>query len=246
MRRAALIEMRRGGEPPELSEADVLRIAAEVGLSEESVRRALAEHYASTGGALLTDRAHLARVCGPGLVAASRTVHGSAGEVRSTLERHFRSYEALRLVRRLESGSLWEPERGVLATVIRSVDPFGRGYVLAKARALQARVVELGRGRCHVTLVADLGKERASWFWGLGVGAGLPGAGTAILVASLVGVAPLFAIAPAWWGGMVWLARAGYGRAVERMRLGLEGLLDRLEHGESLEPIRPSWRDLIG
>jgi hypothetical protein len=246
MRRAALIEAGRGSELPELSESDVLRIAAEVGLSEESVRRALAEHYASTGGALLADRAGLAGLCGPGLVGASRAVRGDAAKVRATLERHFRSYEALRLVRRLESGSLWEPERGVLATVMRSVDPFGRGYFLAKARAVEVRVVELGRGRCHVTIVGDLGRERAAWFWGLGIGAGLPGAASAVLVAALAGATPVAAVAPVWLGGMLWLARSGYGRALERMRVGLEGLLDRLEHGESLEPLRPSWRDLIG
>jgi hypothetical protein len=45
--------------------------------------------------------------------------------------------------------------------------------------------------------------------------------------------------------GTISLARAGYRRAVEQMRLVLDGLLDRVEHDEPLAVPRPSWRDLL-
>lgn len=247
MRRAAEIEARSGSEVPELTEHDVLRIASEVGFSEESVRQALAEHYAnSEAGRLLSEPRGPSRLCGTGLVRASRTVAAPADEVRRQLEPHFQQNESLRLVRRVASGSLWEPERGVVASLVRSVDLHGRGYQLAKARGLELRTVDLGGDRCQVTLIADLGKQRSEWFWGLGVGVGAPGAVVAGGVAIAADLALLGLASAAWWGGAVWLARGGFSRAAARMRVRLEGLLDRVEHREPLEPPRPSWRELLG
>lgn len=248
IRRAAELEAQHGGDAPDLTEADVLRIAGEVGLSEGNVRQALAEHWAATSvEALLVEHGWASRLCGPALVTASRRVSGSAAEVQETLEAHFRTNESLRLVRRLRTGSLWEPEPGVVASIVRSVDVFGHGYKLAKkARAVEVRVVDMGEGECQVTLVADLGNERAGWFWGLGVaGGGGVVAGASALIVGLD--LPLLATAatPALLGAMMGVARTGYSRSIAKMRLTLDGLLDRLEHGESLETQRPSWRDLL-
>jgi hypothetical protein len=52
-------------------------------------------------------------------------------------------------------------------------------------------------------------------------------------------------LSPAFLVATVSLARAGYRRAVDRMRLVLNGVLDRVEHDEPLERERPSWRDLL-
>jgi hypothetical protein len=247
IRRAARIEAELGEEGPELTEADLIRIASEVGLSEESVRRALAEHFVGSPGAgLLSDRGWASRLCGPGLVGASRIIQRAADEAREELESHFVKRESLRLVRRLEAGSLWEPERGVVASIVRSVDFFGHGYHLAKARALHLRVVPLGERRSQVWLTADLANERAGWFWGMGMGAGLPGAVLFGIAAGVTDLVALGVASPLWWGGALWVARAGYLKALRRLQIGLEGLLDRLEHGEPLEPTRPSWRELLG
>ncbi len=220
IQRAAEIEEEPGSALPELSEEDVVRIASEVGLSEGSVRRALAEHFAAASGAgLLIDRGWAAKVCGPGLVKASRSVAAPASEVQETVESHFQTHESLRPVRRRSWGSLWEPEPGVVASIMRSVDLHGRGYDLAKkAKAVELQVVPLGEEWTHVALTADLTSERAGWFWALGV---------------------------VTLGLGIWFARMGYLKSVEKMRLCLEGLLDRLEHGEPLESPPPSWRDLL-
>jgi hypothetical protein len=246
IRRAAELETQSGGDHPELSEDDVVRIAGEVGLSEASTRRALAEHFAS-GGGLLADPGWLSRLCGPGLVTATRSIDRPAAELREVLESHFQTNESLRLVRRSHAGSLWEPDRGVLVSILRSVDPFGRGYQLAKkARAIELRLAPLAEATTQVTLTADLGNERAGWFWGLGVGVGLPIAtGVGVGTAAISGVAPLAAAGLPLIAGTVAAARLGYARATDRMRVCLEGLLDRLEHGDSLEPPRTSWRDLL-
>lgn len=249
IRRAAELEVQAGSSVPELSEADLLRIAGEVGLSDESVRRALAEHYADVSvQRLLVERGWASRLCGPGLVPASRRVRGTASEIQEALESHFRSSESLRLVRRTRTGSLWEPESGVVASLMRSVDIFGRGYRLAKkARALELHVVDAGEGWAQVTLTADLGNERAGWFWGLGVAAGGSAAAAAgVFIVGLPSIPDVVVVgAPALLGISTWLARTGYRAAVEKMRLVLDGLLDRLEHSEPLEPARPSWRDLL-
>ncbi len=246
IRRAAELEAQSGGDNPELSEEDVLRIAGEVGLSEANTRRALAEHFAAAGG-LLVDAGRLSRLCGPGLVTATRSLDRPASELREVLESHFQANESLRLVRRSRSGSLWEPDRGVIVSIVRSVDLFGRGYQLAKkARAIELRLVPLAETTTRVTLTADLGNERAGWFWGMGVGVGLPvAAGVGVTAALISGVAPLASAGLPLIAGTVAAARLGYSRAAEKMRVSLEGLLDRLEHGDSLEPLRTSWRDLL-
>jgi hypothetical protein len=249
IRRAAEIEERQGTESPDLSEDDVIRIAGEVGLSEASVRSALAEHRAEVADdSLLVERGWASRLCGPALVAAARRVPESAAEASRKLRDHFRSNEGLRVVRQLRTGSLWEPESGVVASIVRSVDVFGRGYQLAKkARAVEMRVIALAEKECQVTLIADLGKERAGWFWGLGMGGG--GAAAAGASVFIVGLPSLPAVAavgtPILLAGALGLARGGYGRSVEKMSQVLNGILDRLEHGESLEAPRAAWRELL-
>lgn len=248
IRRAAELEAEAGSRVPELSEGDVVRIAEEVGLSEVSVRRALAERRAGATGGLLMDRGWASRLCGPGLVTATRTLDRPSEEVREEIERHFREDESLRLVRRTRGSSLWEPDSGVIASIVRSVDLLGSGYQLAKkSQALELSVVPLDESSCQVTLTADLGKERSGWFWGLGIGMG--GAlttGAGIFIAGLPSLPDIVALgSPALLALTVGIARQAYMRAVEKMRLILDGFLDRLEHDEPLRSPRPSWRDLL-
>ncbi len=246
IRRAAELEAQGGSDVPEISEEDVLRIAGEVGLSEENVRRALAEHYAdAAGGAFLAERGWASRLCGQGLVKAGRRVPGSTESVLERLESHFKEHESLKLVRRTKWGSLWEPEAGVVASLARSLDLSGRGYELAKrGRAVEVQVLPVGEDESYVTLTADLHGERAGWFWG-GIGFG------ALLAAAAAGAAFVADVALAGLGGLALLggsvsvARLGYRSAVDKMRLVMDGTLDRLEHSEPLEPPRPSWRNIL-
>ncbi|UCC83291.1 MAG: hypothetical protein JSW46_20465 [Gemmatimonadota bacterium] len=247
IRRAAELETSGGSTVPELSEADVVRIAQEVGLSEANIRRALAEH-SSSAEMLLADRGVISRLCGSGLVTASRTVSRSAEEVTAELENYFQSHQSLQLVRRTQHTSLWEPDKSVVASVVRGLDVFGRGYKLAKrGRAVELRVVPLSEESCRITLTSDLGNERAGWFWGFGVAVGMPLTWVWLMFILEGGFIPdpWLLATPGIIASTVALARVGYRRGVERMRLVLDGLLDRLEHDEPLEPPRPSWRDLL-
>lgn len=249
IRRAAEIEAQRGSDLPDLSAEDVVRIAHDVGLSEESVRRALAEFYASpSSDGLLAESGLFSRLCGSALVRASRRIPESAEAAKARLENHFGTHESLSLVRSVKWGSLWEPESGVVAAVTRSVDLFGHGYDLAKrARAVEIATVPLSEDESLVTLTADLGGERANWFWGMGIaGGGAATVGASIWIVGLPSLPPLAALAaPVLLGAGLSLARTGYGKLVQKTRRTLEGLLDRLEHGEPLEKSQATWRDLL-
>lgn len=250
IRRAAELEVEAGSSVPELSEGDVLRIAGEAGLSEANVRRALAE-YQSGAGELLVERGWVSRLCGSGLVTATRHVQRPAEEVRMEVESHLQANESMRLVRRTNCGSLWEPDRGIVAALMRGFDVFGRGYQLAKrSRAIEFQVVPVSDDACQISLTTDLSNERAGWFWGLGIGAGTPlvlvTAGVILASTNIPNIPEAAAlVAPAWYAATIALARAAYRRGVEKMRLVMDGLLDRVEHDEPLEPPRPSWRDLL-
>jgi hypothetical protein len=250
IRRAAELEAEVGSAAPELSEVDVVRIAQEVGLSEDSIRRALAEHRAavSRGGELLAERGWILRLCGPRLVTAARNIERPAEEVRQEIESHFQANESLRLVRRTKATSLWEPETGVVASLMRGLDLFGKGYQLAKkGHAVELRVVPLSEESSQVSLTCDVGSERAGWFWGLGAAVGVPLTWlAAAVILEVYGIPNILALlSPAVLAITILLARTGYRRAVEKMRLLLDGLLDRVEHQEPLEPPRPTWRDLL-
>ncbi len=248
IRRATEIETHVGVAVPELSEADVLHIASEVGLSEASIRHALAEHYAGSGSdTLLVDRGLLSRLYGSALVNVNRLIARPAGELQAEVEKHFRTSESLRPVRRRKRESLWEPETGLVVEVARAVDFFGRGYALAKnARAVELRVVALDEERSQVSLTADLANKRTGWFWWLGVAAGGSVAVAGSVLAIQIDIPALAVVAtPAALAVSLWLARFGFQRAVDKMRLSLDGLVDRLEQRESLEPERTSLLDLL-
>ncbi|UCF19696.1 MAG: hypothetical protein JSU87_17560 [Gemmatimonadota bacterium] len=246
IRRAAELESESGSGVAELSEADVLRIASEVGLSEKSVRRALAEVRTDAG--LLAESGLASRLCGPGLVTASRDIPRPAEDVQKALESHFQSSESLRLMRRTRSVSLWKPDRGLVASIVRSVDLSGRGYELAKkGRAVELRVVPLSDDTSRVVITSDIGSQRAGWFWSVGMAGGAAFVIAAVgLIASQPGIPDTLLLGtPALFGATIALARRGYHRALAKMQLVLDGLLDRLEHEDSLEPARTSWRDLL-
>ena len=75
---------------------------------------------------------------------------------------------------------------------------------------------------------------------GIGVGLAIAAAGPAVL-----GVAVGVAVGSAVLGGLCWITGSYHKRRLLEVRAEMEGILDRLEMGESLEPPPSSWRKWV-
>lgn len=235
--RAAELQRQQGlGNSSALSEEDIVRIGAEVGLDPAFVRRALAEERAETltppapGGSGLLDL-----LCGPGWVRVQRVVPGDSDSVQRRIETHLSTHESLKAIRRRPGASTWEPATGWMDHLQRSLDVRGHGYDLAATRGIELNQLPVESGHTQVSLTADLGNQRnhhvVGWLGGLGalvlagtfiaIGEfGLDTAGALVATAGL-GVAALFGVALGTRATLSGLRR----RLIHR----LEGVLDRVE-----------------
>lgn len=253
IRRASDLQFRAGtGEGTSaLDEAELVRIGGEVGLEARYVRQALAEIHAESLVPALPKEARLpARLWGPGLVQTSRVVPGDRDEVERKLEAHLRDRELLKRVRHQRGRSLWEPAGGLLSTMKRAMDVGGHGYELAKARSVELVAENLEPGWSLVTLTADLRNERTETAVGWHI-AGLGVAISAAVTFAIAGVSELAVLlgsgltGGAGLGAATWATANHYAKRRDRARLALEGLLDRLELGETLSPGAASWREKL-
>lgn len=217
-----------------LTEDEVLRLAAEVGIPAPYVRQALVEEQSRAVAP--PDRGLAAWLAGPRHVAAERSVQGSESTVATALNHWMTEGELLSVKRRFPDQTSWEPQRGTLASLKRSFRLGGREYLLARAREVVGKVTALGPDRSHVRLAADLGNSRNAHLGAAGVLTTGGAAGAAIAV--VLGVTLPVAVLPvplALLGALV-VTRA---RQVDRYRVALEQVLDRLEHGEIRLPTPP-------
>lgn len=212
-----------------LTEDDVLKLGAEVGIPAPYLRQALMEERMRAD--MPAERGVAAYFAGPRYVTAERAVDGTAERVAAALEHWMTTGELLMVKRRFADQLTWEPRRGTMASLKRSFRLGGRDYHLARAREVGAQVSALGADRVYVRLLADVGNNRADH---LGGAAALvtAGAGTTGIM-MLLGFAPLVAAlaVPAASLGAIAVARA-HRQHAERVQVALEQVLDRLEHGE--------------
>jgi hypothetical protein len=212
-----------------LTDDDVLKLGAEVGIPAPYLRQALMEERIRAD--LPVEGGVAAYFAGPRHVVAERAVGGSAERVLATLEHWMESGELLVVKRRFADQITWEPRRGTMASLKRSFRLGGRDYFLARAREVGAQVSAVGSDRVYVRLTADVGNTRGEH---LGGAATLAGAGAGISgVLLLLGFAlPVAALAfPVAALGAIAVARA-HRREAERVQVALEQVLDRIEHGE--------------
>ncbi|MBI1723060.1 MAG: hypothetical protein HYR48_04045 [Gemmatimonadetes bacterium] len=217
-----------------MTEPELLKLGAEVGIPSKYLRQALYEERADAGVA--EEGGFLARWIGPGRVSAGRVVPGDRTAVEQALEHWMIETEALAVKRRLPDATVWERQKGFFAEMKRGFGVGGRSYELAKAQDVTVRVTQLEPGFCHVEMTADLTPTRG----GAAVSAvaatgalGLVGIGMVSLVSSVGALlAPLALVPLAAAAGSPLLASRAYRRRRERMQLNQEQVLDRLERGE--------------
>ncbi len=228
--RAAELHTAQGELPEVMTEADLLKLAEEVGIAPLAVRQALAEERMRV--TLPEERGMLAAVVGPAGFAASRVVGGSAKDLLARLDRAMESDENLTERRRFPDRVVWGARGGFAGAVRGLVRLDGRGFPLTKADEVSATVLQVEAGKVHVRLEASMATRRARTLRNglLGVLGG--GVVTAALLAMSV-MAPLAIAAGAVLAvSAPQLARRGYRRDAQATQLTIEQTLDRLEFGD--------------
>jgi hypothetical protein len=217
----------------QLTEAQLLDLAKEVGLDPVNLRQAMAEER--TRVAVPEERGLLASLYGGAGASAQRTVRGTPAQVLAALDDWMQRQECLAVQRYFSSERVvWEARRDMLGMVRRTVS--GRGYALARATDVAATAIALDPSRVLVRLDARLGGYR-----GLmarqnvaltGAGAVVGGVLAMMSFSLLAAAAPVAVLAPVAFAA----GRASHQRTVARAQLALEQVLDRLERGEAGRP----------
>jgi hypothetical protein len=214
-----------------LSENELLALGKDVGIPTRYLRQAMLEERTRS----LTPARSAWSLAGPAELAAHRVVPGERGSVERALSLWMEDQELLRVKRRYPDRTTWEPQVGFMAAMQRGFSGGGRKYALTRAVEIVGQVTPLETGFCHVRLSADVRNIRRER---VGGAAALIGIGVvATVVASTIGILAPFAVAPvaAFGVGATAVLFAGRRQQLERIEIGLEQVLDRLERGE----IRP-------
>jgi hypothetical protein len=235
-----------------LTEAELFRIAGEVGLSEGQVRLALAEVRSGVGIHAEGGGGFLDRVFGPAHVRASRVVPGTPEKLAQSIDEFLVSTQLLQRVRRSTTMLHYRPAADWASQVARAASLSSRKYYIASARSVEVQLDAVDADRTMVAFMIDPGTR------GNDVGGAVFGGAMASAVAGgaatfgLTLVAP-FALAVSLGvvaGGGVWSAiffgtGTAHRRKVDDVRSEVEGVLDSLEAGTSLEPPPPAWRKWV-
>ena len=243
-RAAELSSSDAGGGDGELSEAELFRIAGEVGLSSAHVRQALDEVRSD-----LAFSGRLDRWFGPQFVRAARVVPGNRSELANSLDDFLVGTQLLQSVRRGSEVLMYRPSVDWASQIARAASSQSRKYYIASAKSVEVHLQQLEKGRSHVEIVVDPGTRgdsvgSALVFGGLGGATSGALAGWAVSTLTPVGVAVGVGIVlgGAVTGGVAHLTGASSKRKLREVKTELEGILDTLELGESLEPPPAAWR----
>jgi hypothetical protein len=235
-----------------LDEAELLRIAGEVGLPERHVRKALAEMRT---GAIIrepTPTSSLDRTFGPEILRASRVVAGAPREIADKLDAFLVGGQLLQQVRRTDRMLQYRPAIDWASQVARAASATKGRYYVAASRWVEIRLEPLEEQRTLVEIEVDPGtRQEAASAAAAGIffGGGGAGAGAAILAASVAPwtLALLAGLGMASGvGSLIWRATGErHKKKLKDVLAEIEGILDKLEMGDSLEPPPPAWRQWV-
>jgi hypothetical protein len=234
-----------GGEGT-LDEAELFRIAREVGLPATHVRRALTEVRTADDPQGL-----IARWFGSLRVRVSRVVPGDRETLRDVMDEFLVAGHLLQPVRQGSDVLLYRPPVDWISSFARAGASMSQSVYWASAKEIEVRLKDVGDGATLVELDVDAG-VRADYTGGALMGGLGTAAGVSFAVAAFFGSIIGLPVAGAWSVGLVVGGAAAlavvritghYSRKRrEEVRQELEGILDRLERGEDLSPPPASWR----
>ena len=250
MRRATeLAEAEPGGPGGDFTDAEVVRIGREVGLSEHHVRRALADFRAHGGGAVHGRGGGLRALLAPGDIRATRTIERPRARVMREVDDFMVAGQLLQRVRRKDDLLQYRPAIDWASRVARAASSTSRQYYVASARLVEVRLEEVDPGATLVEIHVDPGIV-ANYRTGAVLGGGVVGAAIGMGVG--IGVTALLSVAVALGSGVIVgavtalivaaLTGRGFRRKLGEVHAEVEGVLDGLESGLGLEPPPPAWR----
>jgi hypothetical protein len=233
-----------------LSEEEVIRIATELGLPARHVRQALFELPEID----TEERARGAYFPEP-VLTATRVVPGRAADLLRRIEDYLSTREYLQVVRRRADRSFLMPAEDAISGLARGLLRPSSRYYLARAKRVILSTRPIDEKSAHVQIALDLSEQRKSAQMGGWIGGSLSG----LLVGGGIAVGLAFADLPSalqvasqiagfatgfagTLAGVLTATRAAYRRQIAGAKFELDGLLDRAEHGQSLEPPPAPWR----
>jgi len=216
-----------------LTSQEVLALGKDVGIPEGYLRQAMLEEQTRTGTGE-SAAGTWSWLTGPRTVAAHRVVPGDRASVERALSRWMMEEELLQPKRQYADRTSWEAKAGAFASIQRALSG-RRRYSLASAAEITSQVVQLEPGFCLVRLEADVSQQRRNRITGGTVmamfGWGLTGA--TALIAPPLALAQILTLVPGvgltLGGAMITRTHRGTN---ERIQIGLEQVLDRLERGD--------------
>lgn len=236
VRRAAELQAGSQDVGEGLTSKEVLALGKDVGIPEGYLRQAMLEEQTRSAdeGSVGT----WAWLTGPRTIGAHRVVPGDRATVERTLNRWMMEEELLQPRRQYADRTTWEAKPGAFASIQRALSG-RRRYSLASAAQISSQIVQLEPGFCLVRLEADVSQQRRGRISGgmvlAMIGWGMTGA--AALIAPPLALAQILTMVPGLGltvGGAA-IART-HRTANERVQIGLEQVLDRLERGEIHSP----------
>jgi hypothetical protein len=225
LRRASELNSRRwtraSDDTPSVSPEVLVQVAAAAGIPEQDVRRAM---WDMASEKTAEPHSFARRFYGPARLRAVRDVERPVGDVSEDLQGLLRLEQGLKLRRKTELGSLWDP--GDELGVVRRTLDFSGNRTLLKAESVELRVEDVGESRCEASLTADLSSQRGEY---LSL-AGILGATLGVLFVLAGMQSPLFflGVLPAC-AAPVFGFRFAYSRACLEIRRSLDDLLDAVE-----------------
>jgi hypothetical protein len=239
IRRAVEIQSATGAPDEGISEGEVLRIGQELGLDAVTVRRAIVD----VRGRAPEEKGALARVMGPGVVRAARTVRRPPAQVGLLLEEYLLACEYMVMQRRFPDRTRYVRATGVGATFGRAAQKFGSKHKMLELQQLDVAVSAIDDGTALVELSVDVAGVRAGMAGaGVGVGGGA-GVGAAIFAIATTIPDPLALVGLPILAGAVAAMRGIFGAVRGSTQDKLEAFLDRLEHNELKVPGRGGGGD---
>ena len=228
-----------------LDEAEVLRIAREVGISDAHVRQALMEVRASDVPVTIVDRWF-----GTANIQVSRVVAGRREAVADVLDEFLVAGHLLQSVRRSDDVLLYRPAVDWLSSFARAGASMSETVYWASAKEFEVRLQQADEENVMVEFHVDAG-IRGEYVVGGAVGGVAAGGGVGLgigLVLSSLAAPPILLIpavvagAGLMAGGVAWGTGWSARKKREAVRQELEGVLDALERGDELNPPPASWR----